>query len=193
VPDTDTAIIGADQFARMKPGALFLNLSRGHVVDVDALAEAVTSGRIAGAAVDATLAARLSILYDGKIGFGISAPTVAFHFEKDGGVIRLPVKSTTGDPAGGNWLPEGQRRGRVVDKQKPCVRYGGERLHHGRAIGRNVPGLDGRDEVREQERRRTSGHEHARCKSRDEPPRRGGGAGDSGAVACGHFGGACAG
>jgi len=45
-------VIGAAQFAKMKPGALFLNLSRGHVVDVDALAEAVTSGRIAGAAVD---------------------------------------------------------------------------------------------------------------------------------------------
>lgn len=48
----NTLIIGAAQFAKMKPGALFLNLSRGHVVDVDALAEAVKSGRIAGAAVD---------------------------------------------------------------------------------------------------------------------------------------------
>jgi D-3-phosphoglycerate dehydrogenase len=45
-------VIGAAQFAKMKPGALFLNLSRGHVVDVEALAEAVKSGRIAGAAVD---------------------------------------------------------------------------------------------------------------------------------------------
>jgi D-3-phosphoglycerate dehydrogenase len=45
-------VIGAAQFAKMKPGALFLNLSRGHVVDVDALAEALKSGRIAGAAVD---------------------------------------------------------------------------------------------------------------------------------------------
>ncbi|HUH24036.1 MAG TPA: HAD-IB family phosphatase, partial [Brevundimonas sp.] len=34
----NTAIIGAAQLAKMKPGALFLNLSRGHVVDVDALA-----------------------------------------------------------------------------------------------------------------------------------------------------------
>ncbi|MGH7026172.1 phosphoglycerate dehydrogenase [Brevundimonas sp.] len=48
----NTAIIGAAQFARMKPGVLFLNLSRGHVVDVDALAAAVKSGRVAGAAVD---------------------------------------------------------------------------------------------------------------------------------------------
>ncbi len=48
----NTAIIGTDQFARMKPGALFLNLSRGHVVDVEAMAEALKSGRLGGAAVD---------------------------------------------------------------------------------------------------------------------------------------------
>jgi len=48
----NTAIIGADQFAKMKPGALFLNLSRGHVVDVDAMAAALKSGRLGGAAVD---------------------------------------------------------------------------------------------------------------------------------------------
>uniref|UniRef100_UPI0025C13B40 phosphoglycerate dehydrogenase n=1 Tax=Brevundimonas sp. UBA7534 TaxID=1946138 RepID=UPI0025C13B40 len=46
------AIFGAAQFGRMKEGALFLNLSRGHVVDVGALAQAMGSGRIAGAAVD---------------------------------------------------------------------------------------------------------------------------------------------
>ena len=48
----NTAIFGAAQFARMKPGVLFLNLSRGHVVDVGALAQAMGSGRVAGAAVD---------------------------------------------------------------------------------------------------------------------------------------------
>jgi D-3-phosphoglycerate dehydrogenase len=48
----NTAIIGAAQLARMKPGALLLNLSRGHVVDVGALAQALGSGRIGGAAID---------------------------------------------------------------------------------------------------------------------------------------------
>jgi len=48
----NTSIFGAAQFGRMKEGALFLNLSRGHVVDVGALAQAMGSGRIAGAAVD---------------------------------------------------------------------------------------------------------------------------------------------
>lgn len=45
-------LMGAAQFARMKPGALLLNLSRGHVVDVGALAQALGAGRIGGAAVD---------------------------------------------------------------------------------------------------------------------------------------------
>ncbi|WP_416173716.1 phosphoglycerate dehydrogenase [Brevundimonas sp.] len=48
----NTNVFGAAQFARMKPGALLLNLSRGHVVDVGALAQAMGSGRIGGAAVD---------------------------------------------------------------------------------------------------------------------------------------------
>ena len=45
-------LIGAAQLARMKPGALLLNLSRGHVVDVDALAAALSDGQLGGAAVD---------------------------------------------------------------------------------------------------------------------------------------------
>lgn len=48
----NTTLIGAAQFARMKPGVLFLNLSRGHVLDIDALAQALGSGQVAGAALD---------------------------------------------------------------------------------------------------------------------------------------------
>ena len=48
----NTALIGAAELARMKPGALLLNLSRGHVVDIGALAQALGSGRIGGAALD---------------------------------------------------------------------------------------------------------------------------------------------
>ena len=43
---------GEDEFAHMKPGALFLNLSRGFVVDYAALRDHILSGHIAGAAVD---------------------------------------------------------------------------------------------------------------------------------------------
>jgi D-3-phosphoglycerate dehydrogenase / 2-oxoglutarate reductase len=45
-------LFGEDQFAAMRPGAVFLNLSRGFVVDHDALRRHVLSGHVAGAAVD---------------------------------------------------------------------------------------------------------------------------------------------
>lgn len=48
----NTSLIGAAELARMKPGGLLINLSRGHVVDIAALAQALGSGRIGGAAID---------------------------------------------------------------------------------------------------------------------------------------------
>jgi len=45
-------LIGAEQFAKMKPGVLFLNLSRGFVVEIDALVESLRSGHVRGAAID---------------------------------------------------------------------------------------------------------------------------------------------
>jgi D-3-phosphoglycerate dehydrogenase len=45
-------LIGKREFDLMKQGVIFLNLSRGHVVDIPALADAVKSGKVAGAGVD---------------------------------------------------------------------------------------------------------------------------------------------
>jgi len=48
----NAGFFGAEQFAKMREGALFLNLSRGIVVDHVALRDALTGGHLAGAAVD---------------------------------------------------------------------------------------------------------------------------------------------
>ena len=48
----NAGLFGADQFALMKPRAMFVNASRGMVVDYVALRENVLSGHIAGAAID---------------------------------------------------------------------------------------------------------------------------------------------
>jgi len=48
----NAGFFGADQIAAMKPGGCLLNLSRGFVLDVDALADALNSGHLAGAAID---------------------------------------------------------------------------------------------------------------------------------------------
>jgi D-3-phosphoglycerate dehydrogenase / 2-oxoglutarate reductase len=45
-------MISTNELALMKPGAKLINASRGSVVDIDALATAITSGHIGGAAVD---------------------------------------------------------------------------------------------------------------------------------------------
>jgi D-3-phosphoglycerate dehydrogenase / 2-oxoglutarate reductase len=48
----NAGLFGAEQFARMKPRSMFINASRGMVVDADALRENILSGHIAGAALD---------------------------------------------------------------------------------------------------------------------------------------------
>jgi len=48
----NAGIFGEEQFAKMKPRSLFINASRGMVVDTEALREHILSGHIAGAALD---------------------------------------------------------------------------------------------------------------------------------------------
>ncbi|MCA2216799.1 phosphoglycerate dehydrogenase [Jidongwangia harbinensis] len=48
----NAGFFGAEQFAKMRPGSIFLNLSRGIVVDHVALRESLVGGHLSGAAVD---------------------------------------------------------------------------------------------------------------------------------------------
>src|SRR5437764_12800454 len=48
-------MFGEEQLAKMRPGSLFLNLSRGFVVDHGSLRAHIESGHLAGAAVDVFL------------------------------------------------------------------------------------------------------------------------------------------
>jgi phosphoglycerate dehydrogenase-like enzyme len=64
LPDADAIVIclpltgatrglmDAERIARIKPGAILVNVGRGAVIDEDALVEALREGRIAGAALD---------------------------------------------------------------------------------------------------------------------------------------------
>ncbi len=54
IPETSSTrnLIGRTQLAHMKKGAHLINAARGTVVDIDALADALTRGHIGGAAID---------------------------------------------------------------------------------------------------------------------------------------------
>jgi D-3-phosphoglycerate dehydrogenase len=45
-------LLDKEKITMMKPGAILVNLSRGHVVEISALREAILSGHLAGCAVD---------------------------------------------------------------------------------------------------------------------------------------------
>lgn len=72
VPETDRTVgmIGAAQLARMKTGSYLLNLSRGKVVGVPALQEALRSGHLGGAALDVFPTEPAPTLADFDVGFG---------------------------------------------------------------------------------------------------------------------------
>lgn len=50
--DSTRGLIGKEQLALAKAGAILINVARGGVVDTQALADALNSGRLAGAAID---------------------------------------------------------------------------------------------------------------------------------------------
>ena len=50
--ESNTNLIGEEEFKSMKDGVIFLNLSRGHVVDVKALRENILNGKVGGCSID---------------------------------------------------------------------------------------------------------------------------------------------
>ncbi|MBA3593339.1 MAG: NAD(P)-binding domain-containing protein [Polaromonas sp.] len=50
--DTTRGLFNAARIATMKPGAILINTSRGHIVDLAAVAVALRAGRLGGAAID---------------------------------------------------------------------------------------------------------------------------------------------
>ena len=50
--ESNKNMIGQREFEAMKAGVIFINLSRGHVVDIHALKESILAGKVAGCAID---------------------------------------------------------------------------------------------------------------------------------------------
>ncbi len=98
VPETPRtlAMIGAPQLARMRPGSYLLNLSRGKVVDVEALRAALASGHLGGAALDVFPAEPTPTVAEFDVGFAdlpnvILTPHVGGNTEEAQRAIGLEV------------------------------------------------------------------------------------------------------
>ncbi len=79
-------LLAAAEFARMRPGAVLVNTSRGGVIDDRALLAALESGRLAGAALD---------VLDGEPEIGAEHPLVAYAREHDNLLITPHIGGNT--------------------------------------------------------------------------------------------------
>jgi D-3-phosphoglycerate dehydrogenase len=113
VPMTATTkgMISTPQFALMKDGVRLLNVARGGIIDEAALAEAVKSGKVAGAAIDVYTAEPI----DSAIRASSPRPTSGHPRPKHRNVLRWtsPNKSWTCSPAGRPVTPSTHRCSRL--------------------------------------------------------------------------------
>lgn len=85
--ETSRNLFGSVAFAAMKSGAILINTSRGEIVAEDCLAEALRSGRLAGAALDVLVDERADGMGD--------SPLVAYAREHDNLVITPHIGGAT--------------------------------------------------------------------------------------------------
>ena len=110
-------LMDAAAFARMKPGAFFINASRGNLVDEAALHDALTAGRLAGAGMDVGrapdqmpspgLAALPNVVATPHIG-GLTPEAIAYQAMETVEQVRVILGG--GDPRGAVNLPHWSRR-----------------------------------------------------------------------------------
>jgi D-3-phosphoglycerate dehydrogenase / 2-oxoglutarate reductase len=91
-PDTQ-GLIDAARLGLMRPGAFLVNCARGAVVDLDALAEALSANRIAGAGLDVFVPERLPFEHP-LVGLRnvVLTPHVAFYSEES--IAELQARAT---------------------------------------------------------------------------------------------------
>lgn len=149
VPETGTTkgLIGASQLGQMKAGSYLINNARGTVVDLDALADAVRSGHIAGAALDVfpEEPAKNGDLFVSPVQ-GLGNVILTPHI---GGSTAEAQRSIALDVAHklGRFIDTGSTVGSVnapeVDLPEQPVTDGGPRAHRILNFHRNVPGVLG--------------------------------------------------
>jgi D-3-phosphoglycerate dehydrogenase len=102
-----TGLMGATEFAQMKPGAYFINTARGPLVDYAALYAALAGGHLGGAALDT---------------FAVEPPPA------DWPLLALPNVTVTPHIAGAS--REAARRGAEIVAQDIANFFAGQPLHH---------------------------------------------------------------
>lgn len=108
-------IIGAKEFAMMKPSAFFINTARGRLVDETALIAALQEGEIAGAALD--------VYYDEPL--PLDSPLHALASERPADIILTPHSAAQGP---WTWIRDSQdlwfNIRRTLDGQPIAYRVG---------------------------------------------------------------------
>jgi D-3-phosphoglycerate dehydrogenase / 2-oxoglutarate reductase len=141
VPETPRtlAMIGAPQLTRMRRGSYLLNLSRGKVVDVDALRAALANGHLGGAALDVFPAEPTPTVAEFDVGFAdlpnvILTPHVGGNTEEAQRAIGLEVAHALSE-----FIDRGSTEGAVNFPQvnPPAM----PETHRILNIHQNVPGV----------------------------------------------------